>query len=187
MRNCPFAGSDKSQSFAGGRFYGDPLDGQCQHVCDISTHTINVRRDCGGVQNHGGIDVHDSVTVMREQLSNMPQQEQARYALIALIRIGKMSSDISERGRPKERIGYGMKEHIGIGVTFEPLRTRDVHPAEDQLPLLHKAMDIVPEPNPQRILNGSTVSGSEYDGGLDSSTRARDWSPALTVARPSPV
>ena len=79
----------------------------------------------------------------------MPQQEQARNALIARICIGKMFSDISERSRPEKRVGYGMKEHIGIGVTLQPLRTRDVHPTEDQLPLLHKAMDIVPEPNPQ--------------------------------------
>src|SRR5215213_3935692 len=66
----------------------------------------------------------------------------------ALVRRGKMLADVAQRGRSQHRVGDGVKEDVGVGMTIQPSIMRDFHTAEDEATSSRKAMDVVADAGP---------------------------------------
>jgi hypothetical protein len=77
MSDSPFFRSNETQPFAGRRFYRDLFHRQSQYISDVLTHKIDVRGNFGTLQNHGGVDVDNNITMMRKKIGYMCQEEQA--------------------------------------------------------------------------------------------------------------
>ena len=56
--------------------------------------------------------------------------------------------DIAQPGRPQERIGHRMANHVRVGVPEQAERMLDPEPAQDQRSPLAQPMRVVPDPNP---------------------------------------
>ncbi len=56
-----------------------------------------------------------------------------------------MLSNVPKACSPKECIGNSMKQHIGIGVSFEPSLKRDLYATDNKFSPHHQAVDVIPE------------------------------------------
>jgi hypothetical protein len=56
-------------------------------------------------------------------------------------------ADIAFAHRAKQGVADGMDQHIGIGMPFEALRVRNLHPAKEKQPAFNKAVDVVTDAN----------------------------------------
>jgi len=149
MRHGPFPRTDESQPFAGRRFHRDLLDRKSQNLSNVLTHHLDMRGYFGLLQDHGSIDIDNSVAMMCQEISHMLEEEQAGAALVSLVGIGKMFADISQGSCSQQCIRDRMKQDIGIRMSVQPSGTRDVHATEDQLPVLHQTMDIISKTDAQ--------------------------------------
>jgi hypothetical protein len=70
--------------------------------------------------------------------------------LCVRVRVG--IADVSEPCRPKERIGYGMQNHVGIGMANEPAGVRDGNAAEDKRAAFGQPVRIVSAADSERHL-----------------------------------
>ncbi len=59
-----------------------------------------------------------------------------------------MFADIAQPGRPQERIGHRVANHVRVGVPDQPERMLDPEPTQDQRPPLAQPMRVMPDPNP---------------------------------------
>jgi len=55
----------------------------------------------------------------RPTRSLAPQEEEAVRALSTRVRIGKAHADVTQRRRAQQRIRYGMRQYVEVGVAFE--------------------------------------------------------------------
>ena len=76
------------------------------------------------------------------------KQPRAVQPLPLGIGVGIVLADIAQAGGPQERIGHGMTDHVGVGVTDQPARMLDLESAQDQWPPLDQSMGVVTDPNP---------------------------------------
>jgi hypothetical protein len=68
-----------------------------------------------------------------DQLARLAQQLDGVGVPVALIGVGKVVADVLETGGAQQGVGDCVGEHVGVGVTEEPVLGRDLHAAEDEL------------------------------------------------------
>ena len=103
-----------------------------------------------------------------------PQQLERVGAAVALVGVGEVLADVTERGGAEQRVDDRVRQHVGIGMTEQPVRVRDLDAADDQRPALDQLVAVVAE-----------AGGDAHDPlrsvdarGRDSSARSRSSSSA---------
>jgi hypothetical protein len=70
------------------------------------------------------------------------KEPEALDTVIAFVRIREVRSDIPQSGRAEESIAQSVSEDIGIGMTEEPFRIRNLHPTEDKRAFRHQTVKV---------------------------------------------
>lgn len=137
------ASADETEGLAGRRFDGNQKWGDLQRVSDVLAHPVHIRSDFRLFQHESGVDVHDVQPVLRQQVCNMLEENQAGDAFETGIAVGKVPADIPQCSRTKKSVGDGMQEQIRIGVSFEASIIRNLHATDNARPSRDEAVDIV--------------------------------------------
>ena len=89
------------------------------------------------------VDVADGIAVFGENTAHLTQQEHAVGALVGVVGIGKMLSDISQRGGSEQGVHDRVCQYIRIGMTEQTVSVGNLHAAENQLSVFRKAVYVV--------------------------------------------
>ena len=79
----------------------------------------------------------------RTSADALPQQRHARRALPSRIGIRIVLADVAGPRRAEDRVGHGMTDDVGIGVSERPAFRRHGHAAEHERPALDQPVQIV--------------------------------------------
>src|SRR5580698_5004867 len=104
----------------------------------------------------------------------MPEELQAPDRLPLRISIGEMHADITQRRRAQNRVGDGMRQHIGIRVPVEAKLARNENAAQDERSFGRGAMNIPPQ-------SGSIVRHAGFTVSCSWNSRARSISPGRVI------
>lgn len=74
------------------------------------------------------------------------------------IRIGKMRTDVAERGRAQKRVDDGMYQDIGVGMALEPGFAGESDTAENKTPAFLETVGIISDADSQRYGHRFTPS-----------------------------
>ena len=89
------------------------------------------------------VDVADGIAVFSENPAHLAQQEHAVGALVGVVGIGKMLSDVAQRGGSEQRVHDRVCQYIRIGMTEQTVSVGNLHAAENQLSVFRKAVYVV--------------------------------------------
>lgn len=145
VRCSPLPRADSSEPLVGRRLDGDLIDGDPEGIGDVRPHPVGVRRDLRGFEDDGRIDVHDRPSVLRQEIADVPEEDEAGDSAVARVGVREVSADIPERRGAEKGVGDRMEEHIRVGVPVETGRMRDGDPAEDEGAALLQGMNVIAE------------------------------------------
>jgi hypothetical protein len=98
-----------------------------------------------GLADHGGVDVHEMRSLRDEKVHDCPEQDEARHACIAGVRIREVAAQVAEGEGSEQRLTDRMGEDVGVGVAAQAAPARDGHAAEHQRASVHQRMEIEAE------------------------------------------
>jgi hypothetical protein len=78
-----------------------------------------------------------------QDLAYLLCQQQTVRALVALVAVGKMLSDVSQCRGSEKGIHDGVQQNVCIGMSEKSEGVLDPHSAEDQRPVFYKAVHVV--------------------------------------------
>ena len=107
-----------------------------------------VRAELGllGVDDHVAID--GPPPDLLDPVDDLRQKPGAVQPTPLRIGVRVMLADIAQAGRPQERIGHRVADHVGVGMPDQAARVLDPEPSQDQRPPLAQSMRVVPDPDP---------------------------------------
>ena len=65
------------------------------------------------------------------EFPGVPQEDQAVAALPAGVGIGEVHPDVAQRRRSENGVGDGVRQHVGVGVPFQPEFAGYRHPSQN--------------------------------------------------------
>ena len=142
-RSDTFFASDEPHRFIGGGFNTHPLRGNAQRLGDVLLHLSDVRRDLGLLREEGRINVDNAPARARDLSRRFAEKYMARSAFPTGIGVGKKVSDVCLSDCAEDGVRDRMKESVGVGMSVETSRVRNLHAAEDQLPTLDELVNII--------------------------------------------
>ena len=78
-----------------------------------------------------------------EEAYDVPKQLQAVGVLVLRIAVGKMMPDIAQRRSAEQSVHHRVQQHVGVGMSQQPLAVRYLYAAEDQFPALSIAVYVI--------------------------------------------
>ena len=81
-------------------------------------------------------------------LDDLRQQPRAVEPAPLGIGVRVVFPDIAQPGRPQQRVGHRVANHVRVGMPQQPERMLDPKSTQDQRPTLAQPMRVVPDPNP---------------------------------------
>ena len=121
-----------------------------------------MRRHLRRLSCDDAIDVDDLVALFAHLVRYSRQQLHGIGPLPFGIGVGEELADIATADGSEQRIGHGMREHIGVGVTEQAQGMRDIHPADDELAALDQLMHVVALPYAQGVESQAHCSCSPF-------------------------
>ncbi len=106
-------------------------------------------------------------------VDNLRQQPRAFQPAPLRIGIRVVFPDIAQSGRPQERIGHRVANHVRVGVPQQSERVLDPQPTQNQRPPLAQPMRVVPDPNPHVEKAPSSFEAPMPPGTLQASSENR--------------
>lgn len=73
----------------------------------------------------------------------MTQENQAGHSLVARIRVGEMTPNVSKSSGTEERIRKGMEENISVRMSLQPQMIRELDAAKDEFPARDQPVDVI--------------------------------------------
>jgi hypothetical protein len=121
---------------------------------ELFLHAGYVRGKLGLFEADGGIHVHDGVTSLADEASNLAEEKEAGDVAPPRGSVGEMVADIAECRGAQQRVTDGVDEGVAIRVAQGAFVERNVNAAQNQFPPARgEAMHIVAYTNAVQILN----------------------------------
>jgi len=143
MATDAFFSSGKAHLLGGGRLDVDlgavNLTGRAQG----RLHDIHIGRQLRGLADDCNIGIGNGKSFGEDKLHDLFQQGNGVNILETLIRVRKMTADITSGKGAKDGITEGVSDHVGIGVPGESLAVRNFYAGKDEIPVRDKAMGVV--------------------------------------------
>ncbi len=78
-----------------------------------------------------------------QQRHHGPQQLDRVRPPPALVGVGEVLADVAHARGPQQRVGDGVGQHVGVGVTLQAAIVLDLHAPEHQRATLHQAVTVI--------------------------------------------
>src|SRR6185503_16219165 len=119
-----------AHAFGRRRFDADSRDVDLQYLGDLRAHRLAMWCKLRRLADQRDIAMRDRTTGITSELRSVREKLIRRGT--APLRIGrrKVLPDIARTDRPKDRIRQRMQPRIGIRMSLEPVRVRDLHTAQ---------------------------------------------------------
>jgi len=85
----------------------------------------------------------DAVERHRDNLDRLTKQLDTRRAFPLRIGVGKMPADVAGAGGAQNRVGNGVTDRVGVGMSRETALERDRDASENQRPAFDEPMQVV--------------------------------------------
>ena len=115
---------------------------------EVGPDGLLVRSELGLLGMNDDVAIDGPPSGLLDLLDDLRQQPRAVQPAPLRIGIRVVFPDIAQPGRPQERIGHRMANHVRVGVPQQSARVLDPEPTQDQRPPLAQPMRVVPDPNP---------------------------------------
>ncbi len=147
MARHRFAAADFANAFVGLALdaYGSHVDRQ--RAREIRTHLVEVRQQPGLLSDHRDIDVLDPIAAGVNDFHRSFQQLEAVRILPLRRGIRKQPADVTTSCGPKDGIGDRVAHDVGVGMTDQTALKWDANTGQNQRPVRHEPMQIVPRPD----------------------------------------
>jgi len=117
-----FATTDGAHAFGRLGLDADLIDRDAERAGDALAHRRDVRRELGGLGDHGRVDVADVPAGDLDPSCRLRQQGQRVGTPVLGVGVRKVMADVAERGGPEQGVGDRMAERIGVGVAGQTVR-----------------------------------------------------------------
>ena len=89
-----------------------------------------MRRQLRCLSRNDAVDIDDLESPLRAPCAATARQQLHGIGALAFgIGVGKELADVAAADGAEQRIGHGMRQHIGVGVAEQPQGVRDINPA----------------------------------------------------------
>ncbi len=140
-----FLSADRPHFFAGLRLDIDLADVDSQQLSDSCCNRVFVRGQLRSLGMDRAIEVADLPATL-SHFVDCGEQKMSRVGITPLrIGIRKPFSDITQSNGPKDCVGDGMQQDIGITVSVQAQLKLDGYSTQDQRPARHQPMPVVPQ------------------------------------------
>ena len=135
----PFAPADRAKLLIGSRLDVDLRFDSFRAAAICFPHSCDMRADFWRFRDHRGVNVYRPRVFLAEQRQDPLQNLHAADSAERLVRVREMLSDVAGPDRAQQRIGNGVGQNVGIGMSFQSASMRNFHSAQDQLCALRSA------------------------------------------------
>ena len=135
----------EAQMLSGGGFYAHLVNVDTHSMGQVLAHLIAERRELGGLRRNNAIDIDDIETEFAHVVRNARQQHHGIGARIRRVGIGEQFADIARTRSAEQRVGDGMRKHVGIGMPQKPLMMRNVDTTQNKFAALRECVHIEAE------------------------------------------
>ena len=108
-----------------------------------------MRRELGGLNDDGRVDVEQRVAGLAGEPDAMLQQEDGVGTLPLRVRVGEMPAEVSQGARPEDGVGQGVGQDVGVRVAERSAFERNPDPAQDERPAYGEPVRIESVPDPE--------------------------------------
>ena len=105
-------------------------------------HLRNVRRHLRRLGDDHRVHVIDASARLAHALGAFAHDDHAVHVLELHVAGRVILPDVAERRRAQQRVGDGMRQHVGVAVAFQTDLVRDFHAADDALAARGKPMHV---------------------------------------------
>ena len=124
-----FTAADWANLFAGLGFNADAIGRNVEQLGQTLADGGFVGGKLRLLGKHDAVDVHD-LESGRDDFNERPAQHVARVAApIDRRGVREQLADVAQRSGAKQRVGYGMQQHIGIAMPHGMVVVGDIDPA----------------------------------------------------------
>lgn len=135
--------SDEAHGLVGGGFDADAVGGDAEGLGYVLFHGGGVREDFGGFGDEGGVDVAELTAHFADEGGGFFEDFERADVFAAGVAGREVVADVGKAGSAKDGVGNGVTEHVGIGVTLQAMGVGDFDPAQDELAVFGKLVDVV--------------------------------------------
>lgn len=135
----------EAQMLSGGGLYAHLVDVDTHSTGQVLAHLIAERRELGGLRRNNAIDIDDIETEFAHVVRNARQQHHGIGTRIRRVGIGEQFADIARTRSTEQRVGNGMRKHVGIGMSQKPLMVRNIDTTQNKLAALRECVHIEAE------------------------------------------
>ena len=142
----------KTELFFRRRLHIHLIKFQSELFGDVPAHFLDVGRELRTLRHDRRIDVADAIALRTNHFRDMLQELHARHAFPAIVTVGKVPAEISERRCAQEGVLDGVQQHIGVRMSQKPIFMWNVDAAHDELAPCHQTVHVVSHAKSRHIV-----------------------------------